>query len=219
LIFIRQHMLYMMVEAWRTGLNTPRQPTCGLKRPRNAQHGRLGQSMLKRDFSPQLFPLPMITPEEAASAIREMLVLALLNHREGILNTVNPEGRPHASWMGTVTTPDFVHLITLTGIHTDKVANIRVNPKVEWMFTAPDHKTIIYFEGSAEILMDEELKNRYFMLVPAESRGFFMKYYRNGGEWCVIRTHIDSAVYCAPDAYTKIRLPGHQIRVNPVVPV
>lgn len=156
----------------------------------------------------------MTTPEEAASAIREMLACALLNHREGILSSVDADGRPHAAWMGTVCTPDSEHLITLTGVNTDKAANIRANPKVEWMFTAPDRKTIIYLEGHADILVDEESKRRYFALVPEESRGFFMKYYRNGGDWCVIRTRIDSAVYCMPGAYTKVRLPGEQIRVN-----
>lgn len=165
----------------------------------------------------------MTTPEEAASAIREMLSAVLENHREGILNTVregilntvNAEGRPHAAWMGTVCTPDFVHLITLTGAHTDKVANVRSNPNVEWMFTAHDFRTIIYFEGHAEILVDDAMKSRYFQMVPKESIGYFMKYYGAGGEWCVIKTRIDSAVYCIPTTYTKIRLAGNQIRVNP----
>jgi general stress protein 26 len=156
----------------------------------------------------------MTTPEEAAESIREMLLLALYNHREAVLTTVDGTGRPHAAWMGTITTPDFVHLITLTGVHTDKVANIRSNPLVEWMFTAPDRRTIIYFEGHAEVLVDEAMKNRYFQLVPEESRGFFMKHYRSGGEWCVIKTRIDSAVYCMPGAYTKVRLAGDQIRVG-----
>ncbi len=157
----------------------------------------------------------MITSEEAASAIREMLGVALRNQREGLLTTVTPEGRPHATWMGTVSTPDFVHLITLTGTHTDKVANIRANPGVEWMFTSPDRKTLVYFEGTAEIILDEEMKHRYIQMVPDESRGFFMRYYRAGGEWCVIKTHIEAAVYGMPGAYTKVRLGGHQIRVIP----
>jgi general stress protein 26 len=155
----------------------------------------------------------MTTPAEAAASIREMLVVALHNHREAVFTTVDATGRPHAAWMGTVTTPDFVHLITLTGTHTDKVANIRCNPQVEWMFTAPDRKTIIYFEGHAEVLIDEAMKNRYLQMVPEESRGFFMKHYRSGGEWCVIKTRIDSAVYCMPAAYTKVKLTGDQIRV------
>jgi general stress protein 26 len=160
----------------------------------------------------------MTSPEEASAAIREMLGVALKNHREGLLTTADASGRPHSAWMGTVSTPDFVHLITLTGAHTDKVANIRANPKVEWMFTSADRKTIVYFEGEAEIIVDEAAKSRYFQLVPDESRGFFMKYYRAGGEWCVVKTHIDSAVYCMPGAYSKVRLAGHQIRVSPNAP-
>jgi general stress protein 26 len=156
----------------------------------------------------------MSTAEEAASAIREMLAMALKNHREAVLTTVDAEGRPHAAWMGTVTTPDFAQLITLTGAHTDKVSNIRSNPNVEWMFTAPDRTVVIYFEGRAEVQADEEMKNRYFQLVPEESRGFFMKHYRSGGAWCVVKTQITGAVYCMPGAYTKVRLGSHQIQPN-----
>lgn len=161
----------------------------------------------------------MNTPEEAASAIREMLAAALQDHREGVLTTVNPQGRPHATWMGSVSTPDFVHLITLTGAHTDKVANIRANPFVEWMFTSDDRKTIIYFEGRAEILMDEDEKQRYFQMVPEESRGFFLRHYRARGEWCVIKTHLDRAVYSMPGAYMKVNLDGHKISLHPKAPI
>lgn len=157
----------------------------------------------------------MITPEEAATAIRDMLSVALSNQREALLTTVNPDGRPHATWMGTVCTSDFVDLITLTGTRTDKVVNIRANPQVEWMFTSTDRETIVYFEGRAEIIHNDEMKHRYIQMVPPESRGFFMHYYRAGGEWCVIKTHITSAVYCVPGAYTKVRLEAHQIRVQP----
>jgi general stress protein 26 len=159
----------------------------------------------------------MTTPSEAAAAIREMLSVALYNHREAVLTTVDGAGRPHATWLGTVTTPDFAHLITLTGSQTDKVANIRANPHVEWMFTSADRKTIIYFQGQAEVVVDEASKNRYFQMVPEESRGFFMKYYRSGGDWCVIKTRIDSAVYCMPAAYTKVRLGFDEIKVGKAV--
>jgi general stress protein 26 len=158
----------------------------------------------------------MTTPAEAAASIREMLTVALDNHREAVLTTVDAAGQPHAAWMGTVTSPDFAHLITLTGTHTDKVANIRSNPRVEWMFTSPDRKIIIYFEGEAEVLADETMKDRYLRMVPEESRGFFMKHYRSGGEWCVIKTRIDCAVYCMPAAYTKVRLGADQFRPRPM---
>jgi general stress protein 26 len=160
----------------------------------------------------------MTTPEDAASAIHEMLDIALQSHHEAILTTVDAQNRPHAAWMGTACTPDFKHLITVTGAHTDKVANIRANPHVEWMFTSPDRRTIVYFEGSAEILEDEEMKRRYFQLVPDETRGFFMKFYRSGGAWCVIKTNLQSAIYCVPGAYTKIRVAGHQLHPQVSVP-
>ncbi|MFN0080063.1 MAG: protein kinase domain-containing protein [Prosthecobacter sp.] len=157
-------------------------------------------------------PATNLNPANAVAVIRETLFHALKTYREGLLNTVNSEGRAHSSWMGAVCTPDFSEIITLTGTNTDKTANIRANPKVEWMFNSPDHSTIIYFEGNAEILVDDQMKNRYFELVPEETRGFFQRYFQAGGSWCVIKTSIDHAVYCMPSAYMKIRLEGHQIR-------
>jgi len=161
----------------------------------------------------------MSTPEEAASAISEMLGTALQHHREGILTTVSANGRPHATWMGSVTTPDFVSLITLTGAHTNKVANIRANPFVEWMFTMPDRKTIIYFEGRAQVIADEEEKQRYLEVVPMKSRAFFMKHYRVGGEWCVIKTHLVTAIYCMRGTYMKVDLATQKISLHPKAPI
>lgn len=154
----------------------------------------------------------MINPKEVDPAIRDMVIATMNNQREGLFTTVSAEGRPHATWMGTICAPDFQHLITLTGTHTDKVANIRSNPHVEWMFTSPDRQIVIYLEGHAETIVDTVMQQRYLQMVPTESRGFFMKYYRAGGDWCVIKTHIESAIYCMPGAYTKVRLTGHQIR-------
>lgn len=121
--------------------------------------------------------------------------------------------------MGSVTTPDFVHLITLTSVHTHKVANIRANPFVEWLFTMPDRKSMIYFEGKAEIIVNEEAKEHYFQAVPEKSRAFFMKHYRAGGEWCVIKTHLDMAVYCLRGTYMKVDLPSQKISLYPKAPI
>ncbi len=148
-----------------------------------------------------------------------MLSTALQHHREGILTTVSPQGRPHATWMGSVTTPDFVNLITLTGVHTHKVENIRVNPHVEWMFTLSDRKTIIYFEGMAQVIEDDDEKQRYFEQVPESSRVFFMKHYRVGGEWCVIRTRLDTAHFCMRGTTMKVELSSKRISLYPKAPI
>jgi general stress protein 26 len=161
----------------------------------------------------------MTTPNQAAAAIRELLATALKHHREGILTTADAHGRPHATWMGSVTTPDMVDLITLTSLHSHKVANIHANPHVEWMFTLPDRKSMIYFSGKARIIVDEKLKGRYYEAVPEKSRAFFMKHYRAGGEWCVIKTHLSTAVYCANGTYMTVDLAEQRISLNPRAPI
>jgi general stress protein 26 len=151
-------------------------------------------------------------PDEAAEEVRGILTEILKVHHEAVLSTVDVSGRPHSSWMGVFCTHDFRHLITLTSSHSDKIGNIRQNPHVEWMLASADRSKIIYFEGEAETLADAALKEQYLQLVPEESRRFFMKYYRSGGDSIVIRTRLDHVVYCMPGAYTKVRLNMDQIR-------
>ncbi len=160
----------------------------------------------------------MSNPDQAAAAIRELLATALQYHREGILTTADAEGRPHATWMGSVTTPDLVDLITLTSVHSHKVANIRANPNVEWMFTMPDRKSMIYFAGTARIIVDEKAKDRYYQAVPEKSRAFFMKHHRAGGEWCVIKTHLKTARYCTKGTYLSVNLAEQKICLFPRAP-
>ncbi len=151
-------------------------------------------------------------PDEAAEEIRQILNDLLKVHHEGILSSVDELGRPHSAWMGVLCSHDYQYLITVTSPDSDKVANVRKNPHVEWMLASADRLKIMYFEGVAETVMDEQLKEQYIQMVPPESRQFFMKYYHNTGEYVVIRTRIDHVVYCMPGAYTKVRLSMDQIR-------
>jgi general stress protein 26 len=150
--------------------------------------------------------------DTSTQEIRELLSQILRVHHEAILCTVDGTGRPHATWMGVFCSHDFRYLITVTSAHSDKIANIRQNPHVEWMLTSADRSKVIYFEGEAETLIDEDLKEQYLQGVQVESRQFFMKYYRSGGEWQVIRTRLDHVVYCMPGAYDKVRLNMEQVR-------
>jgi general stress protein 26 len=149
---------------------------------------------------------------EAAIEIRDILAKTLTSHHEAVLSSISPSGRPHAAWMGVAGTHDFKHLITVTSATSEKVTNIRQNPHVEWMFTSPDRLRVIYFEGDADVLVDEQMKQHYLNIVPDETRGFFMRFYRHGGQWVVVRTRLDNVVYCMPGAYTKVRLSMDQVR-------
>jgi general stress protein 26 len=151
-------------------------------------------------------------PDDSAEEIRSILGRTLRVHHEAVLSTVDESGRPHATWMAFLCTHDFRHLVTVTSADSDKVGNVRRHPLVEWMVTSADRSKIFYFEGEAEAVEDSNLKDQYLHLVPEQSRRFFMKYYRSGGDWVVIKTRLDSVVYCMPGAYAKVRLSMDQIR-------
>jgi general stress protein 26 len=151
----------------------------------------------------------------AASSVRKLLAVALSSFHEGILATIDPKGRPHAASMRMLPTPDFAHLLAVTGARADEVANIRANPKVEWMFTAPDRRTVIYIEGAAEILEDYAAESRSFQQLSEEDRVVFMGHDRGDGDRCVIKTRLDRAVHCLPVGYMKVRLDAREIHASP----
>ncbi|MCB1232796.1 MAG: pyridoxamine 5'-phosphate oxidase family protein [Verrucomicrobiae bacterium] len=123
-----------------------------------------------------------------------------------MLSTVSPEGRPHATWMFASRSKDpGIEILTITSPDSDKVKNVRVNSKVEWLLTSQDRMENLYLEGEAEMVDDVAEIKRLWEMIEGKERAFFMRYYNSGMGFAIIRTRVNSAVYAVPEEYRKVR--------------
>jgi len=125
----------------------------------------------------------------------------------GVLTTADASGQPHATWMGSVGAPtDLSEIFTITGPQTNKIANLRENPRAEWMFASPAKEAVVYLSGPIEILENESERWAYWQRVPNKSQAFFLRYYDEAGGFDVLRMQIEKVVFCKPMAFHKVVL-------------
>lgn len=123
-----------------------------------------------------------------------------------IMATADAAGAPHAAWMNVVVSPDLEEVIAITLPGTDKVANLRANPRAEWSFASPSRETFVYLSGPTEILSGEDAV-RCWNAIPGKK----FAYYRNaaGGDsddpadYAVIRTEVRKVVHSRTIGYRK----------------
>lgn len=127
-----------------------------------------------------------------------MLQKVMEGQREAILTTISPEGRPHATWMSTMTSPGFHRIITLTSPDSHKVENIETNPEVEWLFTAPNKREIVYLVGSATVIRDVAKMKQAWKIVPNKQKAFFLNFFTSAPGYAVIETNVEKIVYGMP---------------------
>ena len=128
-----------------------------------------------------------------------------------LLSTADPSGRPHATWMGISRSEEADTILTITSPDSDKVKNIRANPKVEWMLSTGDRKELLYLEGEAAIVEDIAEIKRQWQSIPGKGKAFFLRYYNSGIGFSVIKTRVDSAIYMIPEEYRKTRFAIHEL--------
>ncbi len=123
-----------------------------------------------------------------------------------IMATADGDGAPHAVWMNVVVSTDLEEVIAITLPDTDKVANLRANPRAEWSFSSPSRESFAYLSGPTEILTGDEAR-RCWEAIPGKT----FAYYRNaaGGDsddpadYAVIRTQVRKVVHARPIGYRK----------------
>jgi general stress protein 26 len=142
----------------------------------------------------------------AVAGAYAVLCSAMEHRRPAILTTASPDGRPHATWMATTTSLDFRRLLTLTSPDSCKVANIRRNPHVEWLFTDPGMKQLVYLSGTATILDDIAAIKEAWRLIPDKERAFFLRFFNSGPGFAIVDTAIESVTYCVPEANRKVTI-------------
>jgi general stress protein 26 len=126
---------------------------------------------------------------------------------DAVLTTVRPDGSPHATWMGTLSANGLHELTTITSPDSEKVANIRDNSQVEWMFTNEEKTVVIYFRGKAELLEGVDEIKAAWEAIEDKRRAFFLAHYNSGIGFAVIRTKVNSIEYCNPEDFRKELLP------------
>jgi len=123
-----------------------------------------------------------------------------------IMATADGEGRPHAVWMNATVTPDLEEVLAITRPDTQKISNLKANPRAEWSFSSTSRESFVYLSGPTEILEGEDAQ-RGWDAMPGKN----FAYYRNaaGGEsddpadYAVIRTKVRKVVHCRAIGYRK----------------
>jgi len=123
-----------------------------------------------------------------------------------IMATADADGMPHATWMNAIVSPDMEEVIAITRPETDKVANLRANPRAEWSLFSESRESFVYLSGPTDILQGEEARDGWDAM-PGKS----FAYYRNAaggdsddpGDYAVLRTRVRKVVYCRPVGYRK----------------
>lgn len=112
--------------------------------------------------------------------------------RPGVLSTVDANGYPCTRWMATLSLQDFPHLYALTAPVSRKVEQIRLNPKVSWMFTNETSTMVVNLTGTATILSDKGEVNRVWRLIENKANAYFLGLDTVAGGVAVIDTVIEN---------------------------
>ncbi len=125
--------------------------------------------------------------EKIVSTARSLLT----GGNAGILSTIDESGSPQSRWMATMSFDDFPDLYTLTSATSRKVAQIKNNPLVHWMFSNEDLSFIVNLAGTAEVYLHEaEAMKRIWRQIVDKSRAFFLGDSVKGPGFVVIHTKV-----------------------------
>lgn len=152
----------------------------------------------------------MMTKKEALKAVRAILSDTIKYHGQGVIVTADPEGLPHASWMGTLGSTDIGLLLTMTCPDSRKVENILQNPRVEWMFTDNEMISVVYLRGKARVIHEINEVTEAWNELKDKSRAYFLKYINGPGmSFLILETTVEEIEFARPsdNIYKKMSPP------------
>ena len=134
-----------------------------------------------------------------------------------LLSTADAEGQPHATWMNAHVLEGLVEIVAVTAPNTDKVANVRANPRAEWMFSSSSMETVIYLSGPTEIVTDPDKAEALWHAVPRKSKAYFRQYSKSDSptDFSIIRTLVERVQHCRPPGYRKSDICGNRALGRP----
>ena len=129
----------------------------------------------------------------------------------GVMVTADANGQPHATWMNFQTKGYLDEIFTITVPTTQKVANLRANPRTEWMFWQPgcQAESIVYVTGETRIVEGEAVRP-WWDAMPGKSRLFIRRYSESDDplQFVALVTKVTSVVCSCPVLYRKTAVVG-----------
>jgi len=121
-----------------------------------------------------------------------------------VMTTADAAGMPHAAWMNILADSAMEEVFSITAPTTQKIANLRANPRAEWMVASPSNETIVYLSGPTQILEGIEAGHCWDRM-PGKSKAYFRNYSDTDDhtKFAVIRTEVTKVVHCRPIGYQK----------------
>lgn len=119
----------------------------------------------------------------------------------GVLMTVDATGAPHGRWMGATTRHGLSRLFTLTARDTRKIADLRFNPKVCWLFTTAEYQDVVMLCGTAIIHEGGTMLREAWDLLKETGQTFGVGPLsdENHLEMCVIETQVQTIEITSPE--------------------
>lgn len=100
-------------------------------------------------------------------------------------------------------------VFSITAPTTQKIANLRENPRAEWMFSNPSLESIVTVSGPTHII-ENVAAQRYWDAMPGKAHAFYRQYCEidDARRFVVISTKVEKVVFCRPAGYRKIVVMG-----------
>jgi len=126
-------------------------------------------------------------------------VRAILDaHGVGILATVGEDGKPHIRWLTPVVfsgRQGVIYALTIPGF--PKVAQLKANPSVEWMFQTPTLDEVVTARGKINIVDNPSLRSETLEAIGPRMRSLW-KLSRNAKDLVVLETVLEEATHYLP---------------------
>ena len=126
-----------------------------------------------------------------------------------LLATADATGWPHCTWMNVEVDAYLEEIFAITAPTSQKAANVRANPRAEWMFATAPMETVVYLSGPTRVVEGEEVK-AYWDAIPGKAHAFYRQYCDSDDfrKFAVILTKIEKIVYCRTPGYRKTVVAG-----------
>jgi general stress protein 26 len=127
--------------------------------------------------------------------------------RVALLTTADKNAWPHATWMNFHPKGYLDEIYTITAPTTLKVANLRENPRAEWLFSDWAMETVVTVAGPTRVIEGDEVKE-YWDVTPGKAHAFYRHYAETDDfrDFVVISTKVEKVFLSRPSLYRKYEI-------------